>query len=187
MFYKFLIFALLLSLCACKKEAPQQANTQEEVALLKIDYLTTTFEGGTTWTFNPHSTFTIVPTYSAPGDFGNLKLTYQEENTQLFDGDIHWMGKGNLNYPASISAAATFATTSSTLQQPVFEEIEYSGYPSNHPTTVPSDLWQEIKDLQLVEDYLTSNPTGKIHFFLYTPSVGIGDPADWDWIVYLKD
>ena len=26
----------------------------------------------------------------------------------------------------------------------------------------------------------------KVKLFLYKPSVGMGDPLDWDWIVYLK-
>lgn len=184
--YTILIVALLFSLTACKKE-PAAIKTQEQVAFLQVDYLTTTFEGGTEWTFNAHPTFTLVPTYKEPGDFGNLSLTYQEENALIFDGGIIWMGKGTMQVPSFVRPASAFPLTSTVVQQPTFEKIEYSTYMPDYPATIEQDLWQAIKDLQLVEDYLTSNPTGKLHYFLYTPSVGIGNPADWDWIIYLKD
>lgn len=183
-----LLFAVLflISLSACKKE-PVVVNTKEKVALLKIDYLTTTFEGGTEWTFDKqHPTFTIRSTYKAPGDFGNLVLHYQEENAKIFDGGIIWMGKGALKHPTSIRNATTFPVTTGTIQQPNFKEIQYMRGGLNYPPTLTNSLWQAIKNLQLVEEYLTNNPTGKLHFFLYTPSVGVGNPADWDWIVYLK-
>ena len=191
MHYNLLTVALLFTLFSCKKtvlqEEPTTAGTQEKVAFLQIDYLTTTFEGGTEWTFNAHSTFTSRPTYQEPVDFGNLALHYQEENAQIFDGGIVWMGRGTMQTPASIIPAASFPLTTAVLQQPTFDEIEYSDFPTNHPATTANDLWQSIKDLQLVEDYLTSNPNGKLQFFLYTPSIGIGNPADWNWIVYLKE
>jgi hypothetical protein len=190
--YTFLIIILLGTLLSCQKavlqKEPTQANTQEKVAFLQIDYLTNTFEGGTEWVFaNAHPTFTIAPTYRPPVDFGNLALHYQEENALIFDGGIIWMGLGTRQTPASIRPASSFASTNSVLQQPNFEEIEYSDYPANHPNTTPNVLWQSIQYLQLVEDYLSRNPNGKVHFFLYTPSVGMGNPADWDWVVYLKD
>lgn len=190
--YTLLIIVLISTLIACEKaalqEEPTAASTQEKVAFLQIDYLTNRFEGGTEWVFgNTHSTFTITPTYRSPGDFGNLALHYQEENALIFDGGIVWMGKGTMQTPAALRPASSFASTTTVLQQPIFEEIEYSDYPTNHPNTIPNTLWQSIQHLQLVEDYLSRNPTGKVHFFLYTPSVGMGNPADWDWVVYLKD
>lgn len=189
--YIIVAISLLLSLAACQKEPlkgePISPPAQEQVAYLQVDYLTTTFEGGTEWTFNAHPTFTIVPNYQPPGDFGNLSLTYQEENATIFDGGIHWMGKGTLQTPSSILPAASFPLTTAVVQPPAFEEIEYVTYTPDPPASIEQDLWQAIKNLQLVENYLRSNPNGKLHYFLYTPSVGIGDPADWDWVIYLKD
>ncbi|MFK7798994.1 MAG: hypothetical protein AB8E82_16190 [Aureispira sp.] len=190
--YTFLIIAWFSTLIACQKaalqEEPKTAKPQEKIAFLQIDYLTNTFEGGTEWVFgNTHATFTIAPTYRSPGDFGNLALHYQEENALIFDGGIIWMGQGTMQTPATLRPASSFASTTTVLQQPSFEEIEYSDYPTNHPNTIPNTLWQSIQHLQLVADYRSSNPNGKVHFFLYTPSVGMGNPADWDWVVYLND
>ena len=49
------------------------------------------------------------------------------------------------------------------------------------------NIWNSINNLEVVSDYLDSNPNGKINLFLYTPGVGIGDPAYWDWYVFLKN
>jgi hypothetical protein len=38
-----------------------------------------------------------------------------------------------------------------------------------------------------VRQYLISNPTGVVHLYLYTPSVGFGNPADWKWIILMKN
>ncbi len=185
-------YPLIYSLClllfsACTKEQPVATTphtVMEQVAVLKIDYLTTTFEGGTELPFAPQPTFTIAPTYRAPGDFGNLTLHYQEANARIFDGDIHWMGRGNLHYPTTFRAASTFPTTTPLLMMPVFEEILY-GNPSALSGNT-TDLWNVLKNLEVVKDYLASNPNGKIHYVLYTPSVGMGDPADWDWMIFLR-
>ena len=36
-----------------------------------------------------------------------------------------------------------------------------------------------------VRDLLSSNPEQKVQYFLYRPSVGEGNPADWKWILFL--
>lgn len=182
------IFALAIVgslLTACQKD-PAPASNTDQIVLLKVDYLTTTFEGAHEWTFPTHSTLNFDVTYRPPGDFGNLTIHYREENAKVFDGDIIWMGTGTLNYPTTFNAPSTYPTTPSNAAAPLFDFIEASS--SVVPdASVQQALWNAIKDLDLVQDYLTSNPNGKAHFFLYTPSVGVGDPAEWDWMIFLKD
>jgi hypothetical protein len=42
-------------------------------------------------------------------------------------------------------------------------------------------IWMEIADLAIVSEYM--NAQLQVGLYLYTPSVGIGNPADWDWFV----
>jgi hypothetical protein len=179
--YTFWMLVVVLSLSAC-----QQDNTfhaPDQVAVLKIDYLTTVFEGATELAFPAQPSFTIVPTYQPPGDFGNLKMHYQEANGKLFDGGIHWMGLGTLHYP-TFRGAGNFWASDGAPAQPIFEEVVYGGY--SDPNINTAHLWDAIKNLEFIKGYLNSNPNAKIYYFLYTPSVGIGNPADWDWILMLK-
>ena len=48
-------------------------------------------------------------------------------------------------------------------------------------------IWAAIDNLETVKNYRESNPEVKISLFLYTPSVGIGNPEEWDWFVILKN
>jgi hypothetical protein len=165
--------------------APPVPNT---VLLLKVDYLTHTFEGGKEFTFpNQTNTFTIQTQYQAPSDFGGIKLYYQELNQQLFNGSIHWMGTGSILFPSDFQPAGAFAV----VQTLVPVAFPTSGFQNvfNPDNTVYNyqDVWSSIAYLQKTGDYgywQTNTIAPKI--FLYTPSVGIGDPATWKWIVILK-
>ena len=64
----------------------------------------------------------------------------------------------------------------------MYDEFAY------YPDTIDySSIWNSISNLEIVNNYLNTNPNGKINLFLYTPSVGIGNPADWDWYIILKN
>jgi len=47
-----------------------------------------------------------------------------------------------------------------------------------------SKIWKSISNLCIVAEYLKNNK--KIGLLLYTPSVGVGDPHDWDWYVIMS-
>ncbi len=182
-----IIFGLLIS--CDKNNEPEIENTTNKVVLLKIDYLTNLFEGGKELNFLPSSNFTISSTYQAPGDFGSVQLYYSELNEMLFDGGIIWMGTGEIAYP-TIDTSSSFITTGNSVQIPdtsLFENVMYNEY-AYYPDTISySDIWNSIDNLEIVEEYRNSNPNGKINLFLYTPSVGVGNPAEWDWFVILKN
>jgi len=44
-----------------------------------------------------------------------------------------------------------------------------------------------VQSLVKVREYLSKNPKTPVKLFLYTPSVGAGNPEDWDWIIFLKN
>jgi len=194
---KFLLMGLCLSVMACSDEtnAPIDNDPQlgNKVLLLKVDLLTSEFEGGKELTFDEASAFNIVPEYEAPGDFGSIKLKYEEVDAPIFEGTIHWMGLGAMTYPA-IDPPSSFSSSEIIVGIPdenLREIVNYTTFP------MPFDewpyqpdyeaLWDAVDNLHIVKDYRAANPDSKVSFFLYTPSVGVGDPADWDWFIILKN
>lgn len=166
---------------------------ENKVLLLKVDAVTGVFEGGKELTFEAASTFTITTDYVAPGDFGSVKLIYDELDAAIFDGTIHWMGLGEMNYPENIDGPNSFDILEQPLPMPAstdFYEVEYGDGEGGGLQGMEPDhqvLWDAIKNLEVVKEYRNSNPGAKISLFLYTPSVGIGNPEEWDWFIILKN
>ena len=183
------LFLFLVS-CSDTSDSNDIENTNK-VLLLQVDFMTNSFEGGKEYNFNSNiDSFTIASDYQAPGDFGNITLYYEELNEMLFDGSIVWAGIGDKVFPDNLNDPDVFESNSNPVSMPElinFENVIYSEY-SYYPDAIDyTSLWGAIDELQLVTDYMASNPNGKINLFLYTPSVGLGDPNDWDWIVFLKN
>lgn len=195
---KLLFMGLCLTVMACSddnsnpvnEENPQAGN---KVILLKVDATTFAFEGGKELTFDDASTFTISHEYNLPGDFGSIKLKYEELNAPIFDGDIHWMGLGGMNYPEAIDPVSSFEPITTAVPIPdaslrelvlydEFVPVEDWPYAANYEV-----LWGAVDNLEIVKEYREANPNAKVHFFLYTPSVGGGNPAEWDWFIILKN
>jgi len=192
---KILVMGLGLLLVACSDEttAPVEKVKENKVLMLKVDLLTSAFEGGKELTFDEASAFTIGVDYESPGDFGGIKLKYQELNAPLFEGTIHWMGRGEMSYP-EIDTPQSFATVDSAVALPAESMLEVVQYldpamPLDEWPYLPeyATLWDAVDNLKLVKDYRAANPNSKVNFFLYTPSVGVGNPEHWDWFIILKN
>ncbi|TDS55298.1 hypothetical protein [Myroides indicus] len=186
---KFLVLmCFLLAITACesdngKEEVKGQVN---EVLLLKVGYMSNNFEGGTELSFTKLSTdFNLVPEYVSPGDFGSIKMIYSDIDEVLFDGTIHWMGLGKRTFPEELQTADSFLIT----------ETEDYVYPPNgiHNVFNPGGeafdydvVWGAIQNVKKVREYLVDNSNAEVKLFLYTPSVGDGNPYDWYWVVFVK-
>lgn len=110
---------------------------------------------------------------------------YQELNEPIFYGTIHWMGLGERRYPEVMVDESYFdKVLTEDLRMPLngFEEIYIHDTTSSY-----SQAWQEVQKLVVVRQFLESNPNEKVRVFLYTPSVGVGNPNDWDWYFILKN
>jgi hypothetical protein len=175
---------------SCDKNNEDEDVPSNRVALLKVDFLTNTFEGGKELLFSKESNFSIASIYKSPGDFGSVALYYKELNQKLFEGTIIWMGIGKRSYPENIDLPTHFSKLDTTIKQPdtnMFEKVMYTEN-AFYPETIDYEsIWSSINDLRIVSTYRNLNPNGKIQLFLYTPSVGVGNPADWDWYVILKN
>lgn len=186
-----LLFASALLFFGCSSDDGNNATSQNKVLLLKVDFKTNAFEGGKELLFDETSNnFTISADYQTPADFGSVTLKYQEQDKKIFDGTIVWLGTGERSYPQDITPPSAFNTIPNPLPIPgldSFKKVQYYQF-AYYPETIDYvSIWNAIDNLSLVSEYRNSNPNSKINLFLYTPSVGIGNPEEWDWYVILKN
>ncbi|TAF64004.1 MAG: hypothetical protein EAZ55_12345 [Cytophagales bacterium] len=181
-----ILVVVLFTFFSCSKS--DELSIRNKVLVLKVDHTTHTFRGGDELIFlNKTSTFTIVSEYRPPGDFGYIRLKYQELDAPLFDGDIIWAGTGKIKYPQGSMTADQFSrvTTNDTIYPNAgFENILGVSNKNREYEAV----WLSIQNLTKVREYLKTNPNATVKLFLYTPSVGvIGDVNKSQWIIFLKN
>ncbi|TXI61023.1 MAG: hypothetical protein E6Q46_10180 [Flavobacterium sp.] len=188
---KIAVLFLFLILASCSDDADDNViqNPNRELTILKVDFLTHTFEGGNSFEFNNIAMTNSLPieeTYLTLGDYGNYTLKYTPTSEVIFDGPITWMG-GSYDLPLDFDSS-DYETT--TLNPTIdLDEIEYflptadvladEGYTNFDYTSV----WNSIKNLQVTNDCLNNN--GKIGFVLYTPAIGLFQPEVAYWLVIL--
>ena len=185
----FLFLLIIFSSCSDDADDNVIQNQNRELTILKVDFLTHTFEGGNSFEFNNIAMTNSLPIeeiYVAPSDFGNYTLKYTPTNEVIFDGPIAWMG-GSYDLPLDFDSS-DYETT--TLNPSInLDEIEYfmptadvlagEGYTNFDYASV----WNSIKNLQVTNDCLNNN--GKIGFVLYTPGLGLFQPENAYWLVIL--
>lgn len=172
---------------SCSKEENTRLLASNSVLVLKVDYTTNTFEGGKELIFQLASQeMTISKVYTPPSDFGNLTLIYNELNEVVFDGTIVWNGLGQINYPQNFLSANQFdyvETTDYIVPSAGFENV----FNSNNTVYDYNVMWSSVQGLVKVREYLAENPDATVKVFLYTPSVAVGNPEEWDWIILMKN
>jgi hypothetical protein len=181
------IFMTLISCSNNNNETNNQITSPNNVLVLKVDYNTNQFEGGKELSFTTTtSNMTVNNQYVAAGDFGSIKLKYQELNETLFDGTIVWSGLGQINYPQNLLNANQFdrvMTADFVTPTAGFENV----FNPNGSTYNYNTIWTSVQSLVKVRQYLNSNPNATVKIFLYTPSIGVGNPAEWDWFIFIKN
>lgn len=187
---KFLFLFLACVLLGCNSENIDldiniETDAPNQVLLLKVDYTTNDFEGGTILGFSKQTdNFTITNEYVEPGDFGSVKLIYKELSQTLFEGTIHWMGLGKMAFPQKLEPASSFKRV---ITQDFYRANGFENVFNPDKRELDYDKpWISVQGLVKTREFLTANPNQKAKLFLYTPSVGEGDPKDWYWIIYLK-
>jgi len=194
---KYFILLLLVLVFSCnKKQEATPVNTNpalqpplpsSKILLLKVDYLTHAFEGGKVLNLSQaivtSDSIPVKVQYQPPGDFGDITLSHKLTGDSLFYGGIIWMGKGVMTFPAQLDSSATFVQLGNPVGQPSASRFQLIFNQSPAPNI--SSLWSSINKLKTVKEYLIFNK--KIGLFCYTPSVGMGNPADWDWFIFLSN
>lgn len=182
---KLILLFLTLFLICCTDDNEHKSRSGNTILLLRVDFTTYNFEGGheqqISEVITGSDTIPISVNYKAPGDFGNISLYYQPTNTLLFDGSIIWMGTGKISYPKRFEPADSYARLVTPIEKPDDSRFQclFGTPPADY-----SLIWNSISRLKIVSDYLKSHK--KIGIFLYTPSVGIGNPKEWDWFLIMN-
>lgn len=182
---------LILVVSACQKDGDNNdASVSKKLILLKVDYLTYDFEGGQQIELAPYSnqsdTLPLTVNYVQPSDFGNLSIYYQSTNTSglVFDGSVIWAGTGARAFPTTLVADSAF-TTGTPLGDIADSEFQLVHYDVSGQPVYYDSIWNGIKNLEIV-NYCRSNNSTKMGLFLYQPSVGVGNPAEWDWYIVME-
>ena len=185
------VLCLFLFTCSNSDDTSTDPVEKNKVLLLKVDFTTTELEGAKEFIFEENTEeFTIASDYQAPGDFGNIKLYYEQLDALIFDGSIIWAGTGEISHPEVLTNPEDLNSLETPVAFPsnaLFENLmydEFAYYPDDIDYAV---IWDAIDNLELVSEYRADNPNGAINVFLYTPSVGIGNPLEWDYFIILKN
>lgn len=184
---------IILLLVGCKKKQDNdQDNVSKRLLLLKVDYLTHDFEGGQQLEMaaytNLSDTLPLIVNYVEPSDFGSISIYYNSTSmtSLVFDGSIIWNGgAGSRSFPSVLADAVNFPLLSSPLADVDSTEFHVIHYDLAPQQIYFDSIWDGIKNLQ-VTDYYRSAAATKMSLFLYQPSVGAGDPADWDWYIVME-
>ena len=166
-------------------------DLQKHILISKVDYLTYRYKGfyalNVSDKLNTGNEIPFVSEYQSPGDFGYIKLFYRNTNNLLMDGSIIWNGCGELNFPASFRAGQRL---SSGMPYPGQGRIAFINNGGRYRTvTDETDLqriWQSVSRQKEFQHYYHSKPCKRVAVYLYTPSVGLGDPADAYYLVFTE-
>ncbi|MDL2277216.1 hypothetical protein LJC57_01360 [Parabacteroides sp. OttesenSCG-928-G07] len=149
-----------------------------------VDYTTNDFLGGYVIDLPQETDFLkFACTYKSPGDFGSVSWYDETTETELFSGTIIWMGKGKRTFPEEIDSPSSFIKRDTKTAMPEFVLLQHDEYGTNYENIDYEAIWKPLEYLQNVSWLQSSSPA---YLYLYRPSVGLGDPKDWYWLVFLE-
>lgn len=158
-----------------------------KVLMLKIDRPTNKLEGAFEFIYDQQTnSFNIDIIIDTLENFSTVSLIYREQNDTLFSGTIIPNGLGNMTFPEELNPAVLYDTVTT-------DDVVYPLHGFDH---IPFDnilqytyynLWLEVQKYIIVRQYLQSNPTEKVKFFLYVPYEGQGDYTNTDWFIFIKN
>ena len=168
----------------------QETDLHKHILISKVDYLTFRYKGfyalNVTNKLNSGNEIPFLSQYQSPGDFGYIKLFYRNTNNLLMDGSIIWMGCGHLNFPDNFRAGLPMDNG---LPYPGQSRIAFINDGGHYETvTNENDLqhiWQSVSRQKEFQHYY-GNSSKKVAVYLYTPSVGVGNPADAYYLVFTE-
>lgn len=176
----FCAIILFLMMSCSDNDDPKAGN---RIFTYAIDYTTNNFLGGYQVDLPQYiDTLEMVCEYNSPGDFGDVTWFDKTTGTELFAGTIIWAGKGERTFPEKIKSPSSYEKLKTPTPMPAFIPLYHSEYHVDTETDYEG-TWDAIKYLQEVS-WLTSS--SQAYIYLYQPSVGVGDPADWYWLIFLK-
>ena len=185
-------------------EVPTVNLTEEylgkDILIAKVDYMTFEYGGfysmNVTNKQNEGNEIPFLADYMSPSDFGYIKLYYHDESNLLMDGSIIWAGCGELNFPETFVKG-----NSSNTYVPEYTMKRGLSFPSDRISYIDADgsyvqdvdesdndlgyIWQTLSDCEEFMSYYEQT-SKKVAVYLYQPSVGMGDPYDWYYMVFVE-
>lgn len=168
----------------------------KDILIAKVDYMTFEYRGfysmNVTNKLSEGNEIPFFADYMSPGDDGYIKLYYRDESNLLMFGTIMWMGCGVLHFPETFvkgNSSETHITGNS--QYPGNEKISFINdngiytMEINHTETDLHYVWQTLSDCEEFMSYYNQTHK-KVAVYPYTPSVGVGDPYDWYYLVFVE-
>jgi hypothetical protein len=167
-------------------DAPQVKKGK--MLLLQVDHESYQFEGGYEYTFyrsNPNvDSIPLGMHYNPPGDFGGVMIYYAPTGEVVFSGTIVWMGLGKMDQPSQLKDPTSYHLSRTPAIMPDAEEIQQIIHPNSFKEKLEyAKIWDAIKHLSDVRVRMEAG--AKVGIYKYTPSVGVGNPLDWNYIVLL--
>ena len=185
-------------------EVPTVNLTEEylgkDILIAKVDYMTFEYGGfcstNVTNKQNEGNEIPFFGDYMSPSDGGYVKLYYRDESNLLMYGTIIWNGCGELIYPNAFVKGGNVDTyvPEYTMKRSLLfpsDRISYIDADGNYVQDVDesdNDLGYIWQTLSAQEEFMSyyEQTAKKVAVFLYAPSVGVGDPYEWYYMVFVE-
>lgn len=187
-----ILLCLGIILASCNK--PKQASIatyysgpNNSMEILQVSYNGYHFMGGKEFVFasSAHNIDSIPVTmdYKSPGDFGYIRFIHTPTSDTFFDATIIWMGRGAISRPSGFDPSSSYPIISPAVSRPDTSDFQLLGpYSKDQLSPIPYDsIWAAIADRSVTKHMMQLH--SKVAIYPYTPSVGMGDPNEWSWII----
>jgi hypothetical protein len=119
-----------------------------------------------------------------PGDFGGFAVLNRCSGLVIFAGSILWMGKGEQFFPANPINPGLLAHKKTSINSPQRVDVIFGPYVGLVEKESALSAWDSIQDLNIVQDLAVS--PYDVLVYLYPRTVGMFNPADAEWVIFLQ-
>lgn len=167
-----------------------ESDLNKHILISKVDYQTFQYKGfyalNVSGKTNDGELIPIISEYQAPCDFGFIKLYYRDKTNLLMDGTIVWNGCGQLAFPEPFRAGLPVKEA---IPFPGIEHFARLGEDGQYTETVNEwemkHIWQSVSYQKEFQHYF-GNSTKKVAVYLYAPSIGLFDPYEAYYLVFVE-
>ena len=168
----------------------KESDLKKDILICKVDYLTFQYKGfyalNVSGKTNNGDLIPITSECMSRGDFGFIKLYYRDQNNLLLDGTIVWNGCGKLSFPESFRAGLPEKEAIPFPGIEHFARLSEGGqYVETADEWEMKHIWQSVSYQKEFQHYF-SNATKKAAVYLYAPSVGLFNPYEAYYLVFVE-
>jgi hypothetical protein len=191
-FMKFLFFlGLFILAISCKKKEVLKPSELKKVFLLKVDYASNKFLGGKEFSYLLNSStadsLPITRRIITNSISNRLIFRYGTNLDTIFDGTEIINGQGKVNFPSAFDNAIFYFKNQTNLTKPDNSKFQVLYYNISSVPIEYDSIWKGVRNLEIVQSYVTKNPSSKIGLFLFQPSLVEQNPGDWKWYLIFRE